>query len=299
MALNKTLYIRSSQDCDFGFSRDPSPHGNAGYLFYRSNDSLSHMVDSQDYLVFRDDIDKFCFVVCDGVGQSYFGQLAAEFLGEHIFDWLNQQNTQIFCDPDRELECAQVLSDFLDTLKSEAQEIVTQHPLPSNLPDLQKIALDEQKNYGSETVFLAGRVDFSNGRNRLSPVLNVFWLGDVQFHMYNVKGKELDFPGKWTNAERWSTKRGIRGTSVINHYTCPLVNVSKIVAHSDGIKSYADQLFTLTNNPNEMDLVIRKLRSSPESDDISLIVFDFSKHQSGLKKFFRRYLFKVRILWRF
>ena len=56
------------------------------YLFNRSSDSYINNVDGQDYFIFHDGEDKLCFVLCDGVGQSYCGQLAAKFLGDYLFN---------------------------------------------------------------------------------------------------------------------------------------------------------------------------------------------------------------------
>lgn len=283
LSSKEPMPIQFSQKCDLSFTKEPSQHGEIGYLFSRSADSFLYDTEGQDYFVFHDGIDNFCFVVCDGVGQSYFGQLAAAFLGEHLLTWLKNLDSEMLHDPN----LAEQLSVYLNGLISSAQEMVIQHQLPTNLPNLQLMALTEQKNYGSEAVFVAGRVDFNSGTKDQSHLLNLFWLGDAQFHFYDFKGNEFDFPGKWKNSERWSTKHGIKGADKVNHWVDKRPGVGKLVAHSDGIKSRAAELFDLTNKSEEMNSVVQSLRSSPESDDISLIVFDFiTQEKNPIRKMF-------------
>src|SRR5436305_10544756 len=44
----------------------------------------------QDFLAFLYDDSTFAFAVCDGVGQSFFGELASSFLGNALINWLWQ-----------------------------------------------------------------------------------------------------------------------------------------------------------------------------------------------------------------
>lgn len=273
MADRNLLSIHSVQDQDIPFTKEVSRHGEIGYAFYRSAESSLNNIESQDYMVFRDSPNKFCFVICDGVGQSYFGQLAAELLGKYLFSWLedldvNQLNDRVL---------AGKLYTGLNDLTGKGQEMITEHKLPADMPDLQLMALQEEKKYGSEAVFLCGRIDFDLESKIEPPYLNLFWLGDVSFHIYEFLGKELDFPGQWQNKERWSTKDGVKGAQIVNYWNESLANVGKLVAHSDGIKRVSGQLFDLTNNPDEMKVAVENLYSASDSDDISLVAFDFNK----------------------
>jgi hypothetical protein len=264
------VLIRSDQSSDTLFTRETTSHGKVVYLFNRSSDSYINNVDGQVYFIFRDGNDKFCFVLCDGVGQSYCGQLAAKFLGEYLFNWLENLDANLLQDP----TLVNQLTSNINILCDEAQQMVIKHQLPENMPDLLLMALTEQKSYGSEAVFVAGRIDFQLGK--MPPILNLFWLGDTKIHLFDKNGGEVDIPGSWINSERWSTKFGVKGTEIVNHWCTELWKIKKIVIHSDGLKASAlNQLYSLLKAPGEMNSAIESLRSLPESDDVSLISFEF------------------------
>ena len=58
------------------------------YTYFRSSETRAHDEIGQDYLIFKLDPDKLVFCLCDGVSQSFYGDLAARYLGDHIIDWL-------------------------------------------------------------------------------------------------------------------------------------------------------------------------------------------------------------------
>ena len=66
--------------------------GTALYLYNRSIDSVQANTIGQDFLVYRFGPTDLSFAVCDGVGQSFMGDLAAQLLGEHLVDWLWSTN---------------------------------------------------------------------------------------------------------------------------------------------------------------------------------------------------------------
>src|ERR1043165_8546798 len=58
------------------------------YLYFRSAESFANLAPSQDFLTFQHADDTFVFAVCDGVGQSFFGDVASRLLGDLLTDWL-------------------------------------------------------------------------------------------------------------------------------------------------------------------------------------------------------------------
>src|SRR5690349_24469105 len=62
--------------------------GTALALYNRSIDSIQANTIGQDYVVFRYGPTDLTFAVCDGVGQSFMGDLAARLLGDALVDWL-------------------------------------------------------------------------------------------------------------------------------------------------------------------------------------------------------------------
>src|SRR5204863_8715190 len=58
------------------------------YAYARSSDTRRVSDPGQDYLTFCYDDSAFAFALCDGVSQSFFGDLAARFLGDALINWL-------------------------------------------------------------------------------------------------------------------------------------------------------------------------------------------------------------------
>src|SRR2546423_1779915 len=58
------------------------------YAYARSADTRKVGDPGQDYLTFRYSDSAFAFALCDGGSQSFFGDLAARFLGDGLMEWL-------------------------------------------------------------------------------------------------------------------------------------------------------------------------------------------------------------------
>lgn len=58
------------------------------YAYTPSAESQSNGEKGQDALILQEDGKRFIFAVCDGVSQSFFGDLAASFLASHIVQQL-------------------------------------------------------------------------------------------------------------------------------------------------------------------------------------------------------------------
>ena len=58
------------------------------YAYARSRDCQDSNENGQDYLVWRAESYRAAFALCDGVGQSFFGGIGAQIIGEAIIDWL-------------------------------------------------------------------------------------------------------------------------------------------------------------------------------------------------------------------
>src|ERR1041385_7373312 len=61
------------------------------YAYARSADTRKVGDPGQDYLTFRYEEGVFAFALCDGVSQSFFGDLAARILGDALLTWLWQR----------------------------------------------------------------------------------------------------------------------------------------------------------------------------------------------------------------
>src|SRR5688500_8353015 len=58
------------------------------YAYARSADSRAANDPGQDYLTFQEEGNSFAFVLCDGVSQSFYGEIAARVLGDGLVAWL-------------------------------------------------------------------------------------------------------------------------------------------------------------------------------------------------------------------
>lgn len=125
------------------------------YAYARAADSRSSGDPGQDYLVLRHNDRSFAFALCDGVSQSFYGNLAARLLGEALLDWLWDHATAA---EDRQaLERSLAL--MLKSLTGPATEQVQQHALPVGLADMLRSVLEDKRARGSESTFTCGRID--------------------------------------------------------------------------------------------------------------------------------------------
>jgi len=58
------------------------------FAFDRSADSIKANEPGQDYIAIIASDDRIAFVLCDGVSQSFYGDLAARILGDQLVAWL-------------------------------------------------------------------------------------------------------------------------------------------------------------------------------------------------------------------
>ncbi|MCC6905159.1 MAG: hypothetical protein IT326_04890, partial [Anaerolineae bacterium] len=79
---------RIPQNIETPASFVPVPNAYVRYAYSRSSDSMASQIEGQDYLCFQHNDQKLDFVVCDGVGSSFCGNLAARILGDNLLEWL-------------------------------------------------------------------------------------------------------------------------------------------------------------------------------------------------------------------
>ena len=261
------------------------------YMYYRSSESrLSSSPDiavGQDYMAWGlDRVSKaFQFVVCDGVGQSFLGNIAAKFLGEKLMDpnFGSRLDDFLLTMNSKTDQVIELFQGWLGNLKEEANILVQEFPLPTALPDMVKHALEaSRKDHGSETVFAFGRLSFKTP----DPTLLLVWMGDTRVRLFNQKGDEINFKSKaWTNVERWSTKHGLKGGSP-NVWTGRLreQKISRILVYSDGLYTIDNRIESLESW--ELQSQANKLLVTPSSDDISLVDLALSPLEEHIFRIF-------------
>ncbi len=236
--------------------REITPAATLIYLYDRSRDSKLGNARGQDFIAYCYDESRITFAVCDGVSQSFYGDLAARYLGTHLVDWLRGLKAY----PDQIGEQADaVLRQWTD----EATRLVQEKPLNSDLVPLVRDALERKRANGSEAMFVAGMLDFRQW------TLAVLWMGDMRLWLWDASTQPVDLPGAaWETRERWSTRVGPKNGSP-HGAVLPVERIARLTVHSDGVGSYAPDLRTITLE--KLDQLALTLNATPTSDDVSIL----------------------------
>jgi hypothetical protein len=239
------------------------------YAYTRSRDRQEKKFRGQDYLVFRVEPQRMVFALCDGVGKSFMGGLAAQIVGEFLIEEL----WNISDDSNNIEEVKPQLVEQLNKQKQIATRIIYQKNLSFIHEDLARIHLEKRRdNFGTQTNFVCGLIDSPSKNLPLGRVF-LFWLGDAKLKIFLQKeNKTQNLQADWSSSEAWSSKEGVVG--VIHSYYCNLNDIDCIIAHSDGLDSFQDQLSGISDD--KLVEEIKNLKQSPGSDDISYLEINFS-----------------------
>lgn len=226
--------------------------GTALALYNRSIDSIQANTIGQDYVTFRYGPTDLTFAVCDGVGQSFIGDLAARLLGNALIDWLWAATK-----PDSPEAFSKAIAAALDSLAEQTAQAVRDYQLPAGLPGILVQALENQRKYGSESMFVAGRLALG-----ADPWVGLCWLGDSPVAAVDIDGKLVDLGPKGATSERWNATTGLKGT--VHTWVGPGKNVARVVGYTDGLG--------LNHAPTDAELarMVEEWSARPPSDDASL-----------------------------
>lgn len=257
--------ITINQDSDTPARVERFPVGRLTYLYDRSADSRRGGAPGQDFIAFSGGADWLTFTLCDGVSQSFYGDLAARFLGERLTGWLADLAWETLPDDLGTLgsRLGEQLNQTLRLWTKDATDLVAEKPISDLLPGMVRDALERKREVGSESMFVAGRIDMSRW------VLVVCWMGDMRLWLWDADNQPFELPDSvWETRERWSSKHGPKN-GLARVAVVPLERVARITAHSDGVGSRAPELQWLT--PERLDQLAEDLRAQPASDDISIL----------------------------
>jgi hypothetical protein len=128
------------------------------WTYRRSADSQRSGAVGQDFLTFRHTADRFVFALCDGVGQSFFGEIAAQVVGSSLVDWLWSALPRDADDDDADGETAGGalrggLTGHLADLTETGTRIVDLHELPADLQPMLATVLEQKRSEGSASTF--------------------------------------------------------------------------------------------------------------------------------------------------
>jgi hypothetical protein len=239
------------------------------YTFGRSADCRLYNDTGQDYITFSQLPGGLVFALCDGVSQSFMGNLAARFLGDSLIEWLAG------LPPGSEPEAVkESLLSSLTELAEKAGEEINNHPLPESIPALLRTVLEEKRALGSESTFVCGRIDLPNASNPAGSFIAA-WMGDSRLRLWNPARESWQRSVGFLNAnQRWSSRRGAVGGAP-NILAAPLLdregkgfNLAHLMVYSDGL-TILDKVDVVLSNI-ELETLINQVTKSAQSDDVSL-----------------------------
>jgi hypothetical protein len=265
--------------------------------YARAEESRTAQQPGQDYVACKRMPGGMTFALCDGVGESFIGNVAAQLLGDDLVDWMAHRLPRNF----DEAQTRVALTDHLVKLTGTATERILSECLPRDLPPMVQSVLREKQAFGSESTFVGGRIDMPGAtfpRGRLA----FAWLGDSRLRLWNAESERTEeFGNTFITTERWSSRRGpVRSQPHV--FVAPLVtaeghaSASRVLAYSDGLVD----LDALAVSPSDAELkaVMEASRSRPLNDDMSFIEIQIDVRQkqavaSRRRRFIHRLLFRA------
>ncbi|HEY1295675.1 MAG TPA: protein phosphatase 2C domain-containing protein [Chloroflexota bacterium] len=189
------------------------------YAYLRAPDAQPLDEPGQDFLHVVEDGVRIVFALCDGVSQSFFGDVGARILGDALVEWLwEPAGIETWLEPRlRDLRCA-------------AAEHVGTIALPAGLSPLVEGVLEGKRAQGTESMFVAGSIDLDGD------ALTLAWMGDSRLRLWDADGREstvVTSNGQVDSTQRWSSRRGPVGQPRI--VTTTLEDIGRLVAYSDGL----------------------------------------------------------------
>lgn len=219
----------------------------------------------QDYLALSADDQSVAFALCDGVSQSFYGDLAARLLGDALVRWLS-----VDAPASMSVEVVQAsLIRLLDGLTVSIGDAIRGQELPSGCPAMLRDVLEQKRRYGSESTFIGGRLDrpgalFPQGRFLLT------WMGDSRIRLWGTSGdRTSQLRGAFSAEQRWSSRRGLVGGMpqlAVGPLSDDQGTLIRVVAYSDGLAAL-DQQSRLPSNA-ALQEIISQASNTPASDDV-------------------------------
>ncbi|MBE7120058.1 protein phosphatase 2C domain-containing protein [Bacillus cereus] len=247
-----------SQEKETVLQEKKSKHFTYQYSYVRAKETQDLNESGQDFLVFQDNGTNFIFVLCDGVGMSFHGEIAAEFLGMKL---LNLFETF----PETEQDISILLNEQLAKWKEEASEEIRSFQLPEETPWLLRDVLEEKRKQGSEAMFIGGKIELIPNQDKVQVTMVTHGDSFVQLFQ-NQKNCSNVMKFERNIEKRWSTQRGIIGGELeVFSKILSKEEVNRIVIHSDGLMSLMQYNF------EEVLTEIERAQCSPTSDDISYL----------------------------
>ena len=237
--------------------------------YERAAESRENSEVGQDVLAIMRREGSFVFALCDGVSQSFCGDIAARILGLALVDFLSTDTEHILDSVTFKARLTYILA----LLTTRATKRVNRRRLGAELPALQREVLEEKRHLGSESTFVCARIDQPSADVPLGRI-TFAWMGDSRLRFWGPKGERTaELGDTFKTFERWSSARGLLEgephTFVDSLVKDGNYQVLRILAYSDGIAGLDQCSESLTNA--DLSALINSANGSASSDDISVI----------------------------
>lgn len=247
------------QDTETKAQFQPSARFYYRYAYARSSDSRINNDSGQDFIAFVEKDTRLAFAVCDGVSQSFYGDLASGILGQALVDWFIQLSDPLT----GESQDYARLVEFLQILTGQAGEVVNGFAIPGSISGMVRTVLEKKRSIGSESTFVAGLMDLQSGTYSLA------WMGDSRLRLWDAHGQEIaQYRPTFKTAERWSSRKGLVGQ--LHCCSGRLDELSHLMVYSDGLARLDPAFVGYAASNQAVDRLIEEAGNQPTSDDISL-----------------------------
>lgn len=253
-------HIQLSQERESQVEVRQDPRLGYRYSYARSADTQSSGDRGQDYVTLITDETRIAFALCDGVSQSFVGDLAARILGDALLDWLW---TKLDLNQTEAVSAAGLRA-YLHQLTERATKDVKAYVLSPEILPIVRGVLEQKRALGSESTFVSGLIDTDTGQ------LFLAWMGDSRLRLWGPEGERVDqfAPNTFQTRERWSSRDGLVGDLHIARLA--LQGITNLAAYSDGLAVLEDQVIPALSE-KEVDEIIAMTGQNPKSDDVSFI----------------------------
>lgn len=262
--MNQTdnVQVTFSQFADVTARVEFLPYAQLLYGFQRAKELKESGQPGQDHLAFCYNQNKLTFSVCDGVSQSFYGNLASKMLGDSLVNLMWQLPANVL---ESKQTLAEIVTGKLNQLCEEATDRLNQYPIPDYLlPIHQRVLVGKQKKTGSQTMFVAGRFDVRTNQ------LALCWMGDTAFRIWHQTRSPIDREElKFSNKQCWSTKTGLVG-GLVNSLIIPLDSLSWLTIYTDGLKCY-ENCFDNRLGSESLQQMMTEMFVHPKNDDIAIL----------------------------
>jgi serine/threonine protein phosphatase PrpC len=201
-------------------------------------------------------------VVADGVSQSFYGQIAAQFLVKSLAPYLQQGHLRDDSDATKQALIAELCAIAQDA----AKEVQTYKLGKGLSAAMQDVLNEDREKSGSQAVFGAFVFDRDTGR------VVACQLGDVRFRVFcqdlphQIRATEIQANAKGRFSTIATARSGgstLQTNLVIRSFT----NVVGVVLHSDGV----DARWSETLESQQHRDLVRALEYWADKDDVSVV----------------------------